>query len=204
MKNAKITIALISALSASAAQAQTTNNFLTEEKLTLGFISSEVDTQLLGNDLNISLTGFSVSAGNQWQNGMYVRTDYSSSEGEALMWDISTDVKLASLSLVIGSQFDLGVNGRLYTEAGYQARAIQAKNFGASNDDKVKNYLLGLGYKHQFGENIIAQIGGKYFNKETSVTSSLLYSFTPNFAISAGVDVQSDEMNYNAKLVIDF
>lgn len=185
------------------ANAQDVNHFLSEDKSTLGYHNTNVDGNVLGQSLDFSLSGYSLSVGHQWQNNLYVRTDYTTSEGDVEVLEINNAVQLASLSLVTGMQFEVTTNGRLYGEAGYQAFAIEVSNYGAYQDDTITDFILGAGYKHQFG-NLIAEVNTHYFDGESQFGGELLYAFNSGFAIAAGASTTRDEISYNAQLVFNF
>ena len=50
------------------ANAQDVNHFLSEDKSTLGYHNTNVDGNVLGQSLDFSLSGYSLSVGHQWQN----------------------------------------------------------------------------------------------------------------------------------------
>jgi hypothetical protein len=203
----KTLIALAITFSATQLHAETSHNFMSENKTSLGYSVIDVDAAVLGGDVTYDLSGYAVSLGNQWDNGIYLRLDYNGYTGDASakVNDVSIgfDSKLYTLGLVTGWQYSLTPNGRLFAEVGYQALGLQLSNFGTYMEDDVTDYVLGAGYKHQFG-NLVTEVNTQYFNGDSQFGAELLYAFNSNFAVATGLNVRSDETSYNAQIIYGF
>jgi len=193
MKKLLIAAAVLTAASVQANDTPTTfisASQLTEENLTVAYASYDVD--------GITLDGYALSGGRQFDNDFYLKTTYTVVSGDVFGFDIETK----DLGFFAGEQFAIDEVSLAYVQAGVHFLKATADGFGGS--DTENEFAVSAGYKRALTDRLAITTGLTYMDSEIAAEVGLLVSVTENIALSAGYLKADDVDSYNIGVKLYF
>ena len=193
MKKLLIAAAVLTAVSVQANDTPTnliSASQLTEENLTVAYASYDVD--------GITLDGYALSGGRQFDNDVYLKTTYTVVSGDVFGFDVETK----DLGFFAGKQFAIDEVSLAYVQAGVHFLKATADGFGGS--DTENEFAVSAGYKRALTERLAITTGLTYMDSEIAAEVGLLVSVTENIALSAGYLKADDVDSYNIGVKLYF
>lgn len=191
MKKTAIALSLLGAIATTQAFADNHSiSPFSETAVSVGFSSTEID------DLDATLTGFALSAGYQFDNGVYLKQTMLSASDDLTMSGVDIDLELDVLTTSGGIQFLQSEKGLFYAEAAYFDAEAEAN--GIAIDDS--ELALTFGTKRMLMDKLVGVVEVEHVDSQTSLIAELQYNFTQSVAVTTGVQFNEDGNSYGVNL----
>ena len=174
MKKSVLLASLLLAATAVSAQATEHKHLsaehFTENNVTVGYADYDLD--------GLSLDGYTISAGKQYDNAVYLRTNYTVVSADVM----GVDLEVKDLAFVVGKQFEIDANSLVYVDGGVHFLKATAGRFGGDSETEV---AVAAGYKRALTHSIGMTAGLGYMDTELSLDLGVQFSITEKFALNA-------------------
>lgn len=170
-------------------------NQMIETKVSVGIASSHVD------EMDTTLSGFQLSGGLQWDNGVYGHWSHLNTderiEVQSSAGNFIADAGIKITRFAIGKQMRISSSELWFSQLGLTKNSSRIGNLKATNED----FILSAGYKRLIGHRVVGTLSADYTDNEYQLNGEMQYTFERNIAAAFTVSLRDDLSTFGVNII---